>query len=219
MTTHGCSSETKTGKGKQMTQPHTVLHLVRHGESMWNLAGQVQGQSQEAGSLTAAGQAQAERTARRLAERYPRAEAILTSDLRRARDTAEIIAGVLGLPVDQDAELREQRLGDLEGRRFAESFGDGTVQDVIDGLWRYPDRRPTGGESITELYRRVHQSLARCAAQNPGGELILVTHGGPVRVATAPSDPILGGAVPRRPVANAAIVTVTLSNFVNAESA
>jgi probable phosphoglycerate mutase len=202
-----------------MTQPHTVLHLVRHGESEWNLAGRVQGQSQEAGSLTAAGQAQAEQTARRLAERHPRAEAILTSDLRRARDTAEIIAGVLGLPVDQDAELREQRLGDLEGRRFADTFGDGTVQDVIDGLWRYPDRRPTGGESITDLYRRVHQALARCAEQHSGGELILVTHGGPVRVATTPSDPRLGAPVPRRPVANAAIATLALPSLVNAESA
>jgi probable phosphoglycerate mutase len=199
-----------------MTQPHTVLHLVRHGQSVWNLAGRVQGQSRQAGSLTAAGRVQAERTARLLAERHPRAEAIMTSDLSRARDTAAIIAGVLGLPVDQDAELREQRLGHLEGRRFAEYLDSGTVQHVIDGMWRHPDRRPPGGESVTDVYLRVHGALARYAARYPGRELILVTHGGPVRVATAPSDPRLGAAVSQRPVANAAIVTLTLPSFVKA---
>jgi probable phosphoglycerate mutase len=199
-----------------MAQPHTILHLVRHGESVWNLAGRVQGQSRQAGSLTADGRVQAERTARLLAERHPRAEAILSSDLSRARDTAEMIASVLGLPVEEDTELREQRLGVLEGRRFAESLDSGTVQDVIDGMWRHPDRRPAGGESITDLYVRVHGALARYAVQHPGRELILVTHGGPVRVATTSSDPRRGAAVPRRPVANAAIVTVTLPNSVNA---
>jgi probable phosphoglycerate mutase len=200
-----------------MAQPHTVLHLVRHGQSVWNLAGRVQGQSRQAGSLTATGQAEAERTARLLAEQHPGADAILSSDLGRARETAAIIAGVLGLPVDQDTELREQWLGDLEGRRFAESLGGGTVQDVVDGMWRHPDRLPPGGgENVTDLYRRVHGALARCAAQHPGGELILVTHGGPVRVATTSSDPRLGAAVPRRPVANAAIATLTVPSLVKA---
>ena len=123
---------------------------------------------------------------------------------------------MLGLPIDEDAELREQWLGDLEARRFAEAHGGGTVQDVVDGMWQHPDRRPPGGESVTDVYLRVHGALARYAARHPGRELILVTHGGPVRVATAPSDPRLGAAVSQRPVANAAIVTLTLPSFVKA---
>lgn len=165
-----------------------VLHLVRHGESEWNVARRVQGQSPLAGSLTGAGRDQAVQTAHLLARDHPCADAIFTSDLARAAETAKIISGRLGLPiVAADAELREQRLGALEGRFFAEPHGTGgrTVEDVVDGLWRNPHRHPPGGESITELYLRVHAALGRYAAGHRDRELILVTHGGVVRVATA----------------------------------
>jgi probable phosphoglycerate mutase len=186
----------------------TVLHLVRHGESEWNLAGRVQGQSRQAGSLTIAGREQALRTARHLATEQPGAEAIFSSDLPRARETAAIIAEVLGLPVEEDPELREQNLGTFEGQPFAAALGEATVAGEIDELWRHPDRRPPGGESITELYVRVHTALDRYAAEHPGRELILVTHGGVVRTATAPEDPRQGTPVPRRPVANATVATL-----------
>ena len=175
-----------------------ALHLVRHGESEWNLAGRVQGQSPDAGSLTPAGRAQARRRAESLAE-LPGVEGIISSDLARARETADIIGAVLGLPVGQDPGLREQQLGALEGSWFADT------QDVIDSLWRHPDRHPPGGESISEMYVRVHRTLGAYA----GRELILVTHGGPIRMATAPEDPRLGAAVPRRPVGNATVVTLS----------
>jgi probable phosphoglycerate mutase len=190
-----------------------ALHLVRHGESAWNVAGRVQGQSRMAGALTPAGRQQAARTARMLAERHPAADAIFTSDLSRARETAGIIADLLGLPVSEDAGLREQHLGDLEGRRFADPLGEGTVQDVIDDLWRNPARRPSGGECIADLYLRTHAALARCAAAYPGRELILVAHGGPVRVATTTADPRLGEAVPRVAVGNATVTTLDTDSF------
>jgi probable phosphoglycerate mutase len=192
-----------------MTRQHAVLHLIRHGQSEWNLAGRVQGQSPHAGPLTPAGRAEAERSARLIADRHPRADRIVASDLDRARETADIIAAILGLPVEHDPDLREQHLGDLEGRRFAEPTGAGTVQDTVDGLWRYPHRRPGDGESIAELYLRVRRALARYAATRCGRELVLVTHGGPVRVATASADPRRCESVPRRPVANASITTLT----------
>lgn len=175
-----------------------MLHLVRHGESEWNVAGRVQGQSASAGSLTATGRAQAARAAALLAG--TRARAIVTSDLRRARDTAVILAETLGLPVQRDPALREQNLGELEGRAFAE----GTVQETIDELWRNPERRPPGGESILEMYERIHATLDRCAGQ----DLILVTHGGPVRVATTTADPRRGQPVPRVAVGNAAVTSL-----------
>jgi 2,3-bisphosphoglycerate-dependent phosphoglycerate mutase len=188
----------------------TVLHLVRHGESEWNLAGRVQGQSPLAGPLTATGRAQALVTARLIEREHPHAEAIFCSDLGRARETADIIAGVLGLPVKADPALREHQLGAFEGRRFADPLGDGTVEAEIDGLWRHPDRQAPDGESVTDLYVRVHEALDGYAAQYPDGELVLVAHGGVVRVATAPEDPRLGGPVPRRPVANATVTTLQL---------
>jgi probable phosphoglycerate mutase len=186
----------------------TVLHLVRHGESEWNLAGRVQGQSPAAGPLTARGREQAARTASLLAERHPAAGAIFSSDLPRARETAEVIAGVLGMPVHIDPRLREQNLGCLQGRRLADPEGGGTVQDVIDRLWLEPWRRPEGGESITDLYERVHTALTRYAGEHAGREVILVAHGGPVRVATTAADPRLREPVPRVAVGNATVTTL-----------
>lgn len=187
-----------------------VLHLVRHGESEWNLAGRVQGQSPEAGALTPRGLDQAARTASLLAERHPHAAAIFSSDLPRARQTADVIAGVLGLPVHEDPQLREQNLGALEGRRFADPLDGGTVQDVIDQLWREPWQRPAGGESITGMYERVHMALTRYG-EHCGRELILVAHGGPVRVAVTTADPRLREPVPRVAVGNATVTTLDLS--------
>ncbi|GAB2966552.1 histidine phosphatase family protein [Amycolatopsis acidiphila] len=188
-----------------------VLHLVRHGESEWNLAGRVQGQSPEAGALTARGLDQAARTAALLAERHPDAAAIFSSDLPRARQTADVIAGVLGLPVHTDPRLREQDLGSLEGLRFADPLDGGIVQDAIDRLWREPWRRPGGGESITDLYERIHATLDRYAGEHEGRELVLVTHGGPVRVATTTADPRLREPVPRVEVGNATVTTLDRS--------
>ncbi|HJQ46865.1 MAG TPA: histidine phosphatase family protein [Amycolatopsis sp.] len=177
---------------------------MRHGESMWNVAGRVQGQSPQAGALTPAGRAQAARAAGLLAG--TRAEAIVTSDLPRARETAVILAEALGLGVQPDPVLREQDLGELQGRRFADPLDGGTVQDTIDGLWRVPATPPPDGESVLEMYERMHATLARYA----GNDLILVTHGGPVRVATTSADPRRGQAVPRIAVGNAAVTSLQL---------
>jgi probable phosphoglycerate mutase len=203
MTIHACSTDAPAAD--QAVHPGAVLHLVRHGQSTWNAAGRVQGQSARAGGLTAAGRAEARRSAALLTERHPDAGRIVTSDLDRARETAEIIAGVLGLPVEPDPDLREQRLGDLEGRRFDDRMGTGTVQDAVDRLWRHPHRRPRGGESVADLYLRVRRALARHRARLPVRELVVVTHGGPVRVATATADPRTCRPVPRRAVGNASI--------------
>lgn len=173
-----------------------ALHLVRHGQSMWNVAGRVQGQSPRAGSLTALGRVQAAAVGRELT-----GTAIVSSDLPRARETANIIGGMLGLPVLVDAGLREQRLGALEGRRFAD------VEPVIDGLWAHPLRLPPGGgESIADLHLRVRRTLSRLATRYAGREVVVVTHGGVLRVATAGG--LRDRPVPRAPVGNTAVITV-----------
>lgn len=189
-----------------MTPPATVLRLVRHGQSTWNVARRVQGQSLDAGGLTATGRAEAEQTAHLLAERHPLAPHIVASDLPRARETAEIIAGRLGLPISYDSDLREQHLGELEGRRFDE---DG-VQETVDGLWQDPSTSPPGGESVAAMYTRMRAALHRHAAARPGGALIVVTHGGPVRVATTAADPTHGEPVAFAQIANASVSTLTL---------
>ena len=186
-----------------------MLLLVRHGQSTWNAAGRCQGQSAAAGGLSAAGEAQALATAEELAKKLasgdgPYAEAILASDLLRARQTAEIIAGVLDLPIQLDTGLREQSLGELETKLYTESFGEATVQGTIDELWRDPFRRPPGGESVADMYYRVRSTLTRLAKLSPSRTLVVATHGGVVRTATA-AEPQPGAPIPHTTVDNASI--------------
>jgi probable phosphoglycerate mutase len=186
-----------------------MLLLVRHGQSTWNAAGRCQGQSLDAGGLSADGEAQALATAEELAKKFaadpqPRADTILASDLLRARQTAQIIADVLGLPIQLDAGLREQSLGELEGQLYTEQFGELTVQGTIDELWRDPFRTPPGGESVSDMYYRVQATLIRLSKLSPGRTLVVATHGGVVRTATAP-QPRPGTPIPHATVDNASI--------------
>ena len=216
MTIRACSTDAPAG---------APLMLVRHGQSTWNVAGRIQGQSPEAGGLTAAGRAEATRAAQALAEHLtggtPRTGSIVASDLPRAAETARIIAGLLGWPVRFDPNLREQRLGTLEGLRLAAPLpvsvaigpggaGPASGQDAVDALWRDPYLRPPGGESVAEMYLRVHRALGRLAVSRPGTVTIVATHGGPIRVATATYLPAPGQAMPRVEVGNASITTVDI---------
>lgn len=186
----------------------TRLHLVRHGESEWNAARRVQGQSSQAPSLTSLGRAQARTAAWVLAELTPRTRLVVSSDLPRARETALIVALALGLPLRCDPGLREQDLGELEGRGLDDAApGGGTVEDSVEALWQDHRRRPPGGESVGELHRRIHEALARIAAAEASEELVMVTHGGPIRVATVTAPE----AVRRRPVGNASVTTVAVA--------
>jgi len=185
----------------------TFLHLVRHGESGWNAAGRCQGQSLLAPSLTGQGRAQARATATLLAEAAPRARMVVSSDIARARETARLLADHLELPLRYDAGLRELNMGLLEGRRFDERLDAGTVEDAIDGLWLDTSLRAPRGESVRDLHQRVHATLARLAAGAPADELILVTHGGAVRVATVPDCP---ASMARRAVGNASITRLAI---------
>jgi 2,3-bisphosphoglycerate-dependent phosphoglycerate mutase len=194
-----------------MSEPAPArLWLVRHGQSEWNLAHRIQGQSYLAGSLTPAGREQAAHAAAQLSDQAPAAVAIVSSDLARTAETAAIIAGRLGLPLEFDPGLREQDLGALEGTssvtadRPADAPGDAAF-DVINQFYDEPYTLPPGGESVAQMYDRVHQTLRRLAAARPAAELIVVTHGGPVRVAMAGKLPPPGTPLPRNRVGNASI--------------
>jgi probable phosphoglycerate mutase len=181
------------------------IHLVRHGESGWNAEHRVQGQSAHAPSLTALGRAQARTAADLLAELAPHARLVVSSDLPRARETALLVAVALELPLRCDPALRELNLGELEGRRLDDPEGGGTVAEAVAALWREPWRRPPGGESVGDLHRRIHAALGRLAGGAAAG-LIVVTHGGPIRVATAASV----AAVRHLPVGNASVTTLAV---------
>ena len=148
-----------------------TLHLVRHGQSTWNARGRLQGHTAHV-RLTALGRRQAAAAARALAAAP--VTAVWTSDLRRARETAELVAAPHGLPVVVEPALREQAHGAFEGQPAAR------VAPVLAAA--DPDWAPPGGESARRLHARVAALLDRLPA---AGELVLVTHGETVRAALA----------------------------------
>lgn len=150
---------------------------VRHGESTWNVAGRIQGQRSGV-PLTARGRAQARAAASSLVgEGIGR---IISSDLLRARETAAIIAAALGLPVALAPALREQALGELEGRLGsalrAEPVPDGA--DISEIRWG-------GGESVADVHARLRAFVAALEQETGGGTILLVTHEGTLQVLQA----------------------------------
>jgi 2,3-bisphosphoglycerate-dependent phosphoglycerate mutase len=162
-----------------------ALWLVRHGESTWNRLGLAQGHNDEA-ELTNRGQQHARDVARALRDHL--IAAVYVSDLRRAVQTATPLAAALGLPMYPDARLRERCLGVMEGAALT---GAGpAVTGIQAGLVIDPDARPEGGESLRDFYQRAAAfagDLAVRAAQAavPPGDIVVVAHGGTLRVLRA----------------------------------
>jgi broad specificity phosphatase PhoE len=156
-----------------MSRPLTLL-LVRHGQSEWNAAGLLQGQTPHV-PLTRLGHAQAAAAAAELAALRP--GALLSSDLVRAVQTAEHCAAATGLTITTTAALREQGYGELEGRASRELWD---VVDWTDEHWSAP-----GGESLAELHGRVGAFLKNLCAEPPAEVIALVTHGDTIRAAQA----------------------------------
>ncbi len=148
--------------------------FVRHGETDWNVARRIQGQLDI--PLNERGRAQARATARGL--RRHRFDAIYSSDLGRALETAGYAAADLGLPVHHEPALRERHFGLFQRLTYAEA------KVLHPQLYARHERRepgfvpPDGGESLEQLYRRVADGLRRLARRHPGQTLLLVTHGG-----------------------------------------
>jgi broad specificity phosphatase PhoE len=156
-----------------MARPLTLL-LVRHGQTEWNARGLMQGQTAHV-PLTELGHAQAEAAAAELAGLGP--GALVSSDLLRARQTAEHCARATGLPIALTPALREQGYGVLEGRPSRELW------DLVD--WTDPHWAAEGGESLAALHARVGGYLAGLRADPPADVVALVTHGDTIRAAQA----------------------------------
>ena len=160
-----------------------VIYLVRHGESEWNLAQRTQGQTPHP-RLTEHGRAQARAAVRALRDdiRNTPVSCVVSSDLVRAVQTAEIIAAALGARMYVDARLREQSLGTFEGLSYAESFAAGSAFD-----WSDPDLRVGGGESLREMSRRMTTAVCDFADASPttGGATVVVSHGDAIRALLA----------------------------------
>jgi broad specificity phosphatase PhoE len=144
----------------------TRIILVRHGETDWNAERRWQGHSDR--PLNEAGRRQAEELAARL-DGAP-IDAVYSSDLLRAHETARLLAEPRGLEVVVVPGLRERRFGSWEGLQDVE------VERRFPGVHGPPD-----GETRQEMTRRVLESLETIAAANPGRTVLVVSHGGPIK--------------------------------------
>jgi probable phosphoglycerate mutase len=153
----------------------TNLHLIRHGEAEINVRRVVGGKRGDIG-LTARGVAQAERLRDRLAGSLEiQAHVLVASPLPRARQTAEIVAPALGLPILLDDTLQEIDPGEADGLAFDEVVARFGIPDVT----AEPDRPVCpGGESYVAFMRRVADALDRLAREHEGKTVVVFTHGG-----------------------------------------
>jgi broad specificity phosphatase PhoE len=151
----------------------TELWLVRHGQTDWNLQGRYQGQADP--PLNETGLAQADRAAEVLAGgRYA---AVYSSDLERARVTAEAIGRRLGMAVRIDPRLREINQGAWEGLLVTEIQERYPVEWEVRQRDRLNFRAPGGGESVQDVAARIWAAVDDLAARHPHESLILVSHG------------------------------------------
>jgi 2,3-bisphosphoglycerate-dependent phosphoglycerate mutase len=161
----------------------TTLILVRHGETEWNRAGRIQGHSDSA--LTDEGVTQAQAMGLRLRNEAVNAEAInaeaidvvVSSDLLRARRTAEMIVVATGHEVVFDTLFRERSFGVAEGKTYAEIDRD-HPEMFSRTRETDPDFAAPGGESRNQFHQRIVSALQRVVVLHEGKNILIVTHGG-----------------------------------------
>jgi 2,3-bisphosphoglycerate-dependent phosphoglycerate mutase len=162
-----------------MTNDSTLeLWLVRHGETTWNAAGRWQGHADA--PLSKVGIEQAHRLAARLSGQ--RFDAVISSDLSRASDTAKIVAAKLkGAPkVLLEPLWREIDVGELSGLTYEEAVSRGLHHRDTAFEHRHP-----GGESSADLAARASTAIDRLKLERMGQRVIVFSHGGIIRRALA----------------------------------
>jgi broad specificity phosphatase PhoE len=152
----------------------TTLLLARHGESDWNRAKRWQGFADR--PLTDRGRRQAEELADRLDG--TELDAVYSSDLQRARDTAEVVARRKGLAVSTTSDLREVDVGEWSGLTRAEA--EARFPEAYE-RWLHGGEGWADGETYKQLATRVLKAMQRIAAAHDGARVLVVAHGGTIR--------------------------------------
>jgi probable phosphoglycerate mutase len=159
----------------------TTFLCIRHGQTHWNIENKASGHADI--PLTETGILQAKETSKKLLARYPGISAIYSSDLQRARNTAEETAKIFNLPVVTMEAFREFRMGAIEGMLLSEIEQKyGTVKDFIE---QYPNKeerwkvaRFPGSESVYDQIDRVTKALITLAKKHPEEQIAVFAHGG-----------------------------------------
>lgn len=151
----------------------TELVVVRHGETLWNAQGRLQGHID--GKLSPLGHRQAQAIAERLGREA--FHALYSSDLGRAVQTATCIASRLGLPLNTDQRLRERCLGIFQSLTWAQVQQRYPVEYARFVAGR-PDYEIPDGESSRQVHDRVVAAMKDIITRHAGQRVAIVTHGG-----------------------------------------
>jgi broad specificity phosphatase PhoE len=170
-----------------------VLFLVRHGQTAANAAGLFLGRADP--PLTELGQ----RQARAIAAALPAPSLLISSPLRRARDTA----AAFGRPVQVDERWIEMDYGDVDGQPVA------SMTDEVWSRWRAdPTFAPGGGESVAAVGERVRSACADVVKAAAHGDVVVVSHVSPIKAAIAWALGVPDTVAWRMYVADAAVARV-----------
>ncbi len=151
----------------------TRLILVRHGETEWNRLRRVQGGNSNT-PLNETGKQQAECLGLRL--KSEPIQAIYSSPLERAVDTAQAIAGHHQLDVTLEPDLREFDLGELEGIKTEDLMSKSFREILITNRQGEILPRVPGGESLAEVQQRAWSAVQQAISQHPDGVIVVVSH-------------------------------------------
>lgn len=154
-----------------MTDPSRLV-LMRHGRTLWNDTGRLQGHADI--ELDTTGLAQATAAAEAMAGRD--IAAVYSSDLLRASTTAETVAGLLGLPVVLDSRLREINVGSWAGMKRSDV--EALFPEYATSYFAGVDfRRSEEGETIAEMVERALPAFEEIIERHPGRDVLVVAHG------------------------------------------
>ncbi|WP_244826993.1 histidine phosphatase family protein [Caballeronia sp. TF1N1] len=152
----------------------TQVLFIRHGETDWNRIKRIQGHIDI--PLSEHGRLQAEQLGRRMA-REGGLDAVYSSDLQRAQQTARPFADALGLELCLSKGLRERLYGAFQGHD-SDEISEKFPAEFVEWQTRDPGFTPPGGESQRVFYHRVVHAMEPILAAHPGGRIACVAHGG-----------------------------------------
>ena len=149
--------------------------IARHGQTEWNRLGKLQGQTDI--SLNEEGQRQAEETARQIADE--KIDLIISSPLKRARETADIINKRFEASIIEDDRLKERNYGKSEGLTVAERQELRKAHPIVDDIWNYDKNIDFNDiETMHSFCKRVYDFLDEISKKYKDKTILLVTHGG-----------------------------------------
>ncbi|TYP88508.1 bifunctional RNase H/acid phosphatase [Blastococcus xanthinilyticus] len=169
-------SSPPTRPGQPVT---TVTHLLRHGQTEHTPERRFSGRNDL--PLSRTGRAEAEAAGARAAQLG--IEVVVASPVRRTRETAEIVAAQLGLPVEVDDDLAELDFGDLEGLTFDEARARHPL--AVRRFMADVTVAAPGGESIADVSRRVAGARRRILSRHEGRTVLVVSHVTPIKLLLA----------------------------------